>query len=358
MSLMCEPMRFDNAVGIEPMKGMRKMHMRKRALAGLALLLGIMLIGSGCETRKLAKGADAETAAPLRVVTTIFPPFDFARQIAGGHAKISMLLKPGMESHSYEPSPADIISVESCDLFIYNGGESDTWVDDLLNTIDTSNLHVLKMMDCVDTLEEQAVEGMQGAHDHGHDHEAGHVHDEEGAVAEYDEHVWTSPRNACAITEAIAAQMARLDPGNAQYYKANTAAYIQELEELDQTFMDITAAAKRHLILFGDRFPFRYFADAYGLSYRAAFPGCSAESEPSVKTVAYLIDKAREEEIPNIFYIEFSNQKIAQTLQEETGAVPLLFHSCHNLSKDEMERGTTYLELMRGNAENLKEALN
>ncbi len=288
----------------------------------------------------------------FEIVTTIFPPYDFARAVAGEDIQIHMLLKPGTESHSYEPSPADILMVESCDLFIYNGGESDVWVETLLSTIDSSNLRVLRMMDCVETLEEKTVEGMHAPHHH-HEHEE-EFHPE---VAEYDEHIWTSPQNAIAITEAITQALMELDAYNAADYRMRADRYQAELKELHQMFVSIVEQGKRKTLIFGDRFPFRYLAEEYGLDYRAAFPGCSAESEPGAKTVAYLVDKVRKEQIPNIFYIEFSNQKIAKTIQEETGAVPLRMHSCHNLSKDEIECGETYLSLMYQNAENLKEAL-
>lgn len=289
----------------------------------------------------------------LKIVTTIFPPYDFAKAVAGDAAEIHMLLKPGTESHSYEPSPQDILLVESCDLFIYNGGESDVWVETLLSTLDTSGFRVLRMMDCVQTLEEEAVEGMHTVHEH-HDHHQEEFHPE---IAEYDEHIWTSPKNAIRITEAITQTLCDIQPQQAEEFRLHADSYQRELEQLNKTFETVVNEGNRKMVIFGDRFPFRYLAEEYGLEYRAAFPGCSAESEPGAKTVAYLIDKVREEEIPNIFYIEFSNQKIAKTIQEETGAVPLRFHSCHNLSKDEMEQGMTYLTLMQQNAENLKEAL-
>ncbi len=314
------------------------------------MLIGILIGFSGCGVAPVEHTLD-----DIRIVTTIFPPYDFAREIAGGNAEIHMLLKPGTESHSYEPSPADILLVESCDLFIYNGGESDTWVEALLQNIDTSNLRILKMMDCVQGLEEEAVEGMQSVHTHKHEHH----HEEEfhPESAEYDEHVWTSPENAIRIADSICRELVEIDEGHAELYQKNTVAYTDKLKQLSGKFRDIVNNGNRYTVIFGDRFPFRYFAEEYGLDYRAAFPGCSAESEPGAKTVAYLIDKVRQEQIPYIFYIEFSNQKIAKSIQEETGAEPLLFHSCHNLSADEMKQGVTYLELMEENAENLKEAL-
>jgi len=319
----------------------------RRLFAIFGVLLTVFL--AACQ------GLPTENTDTIRIVTTIFPPYDFARAVADGRAEISMLLKPGTESHSYEPSPQDILLVESCDLFIYNGGESDVWVDSILETIDTSKLCIIKMMDCVEGLSEEHVEGMQTVHTHhDHHHEEDEFHPE---IAEYDEHVWTSPVNAMQITEEIAAKLADLDPAGAEHYQENAKAYQDKLLQLHGTFEKIVADGVRNTVIFGDRFPFRYFAEEYGLNYRAAFPGCSAESEPSAKTVAYLIDKVKEEGIHYIFYIEFSNQRIAKTIQEETGARPLLFHSCHNLSADEMAEDVTYLDLMRQNAENLKEAL-
>lgn len=317
----------------------------KRILAILWMVVCLVLSGCG--------EILTESEKPLSVVTTVFPPYDFARAIAGENAEISMLLKPGTESHSYEPSPQDILLVESCDLFIYNGGESDIWVETILETMDNSNLRIIRMMDCTENLSEEHVEGMQTAHTHDHEHEE-EFHPE---LDEYDEHVWTSPVNAVAISNAIADALISIDPKHQEDYRNNAKTYQNALTSLDKTFRTIVSQGKTDLILFGDRFPFRYFAEEYGLTYRAAFPGCSAESEPSAKTVAYLIDKVKEEGLSHIFYIEFSNQRIARAIQEETGAVPLLFHSCHNISKDEMERGITYLDLMEQNAENLKEAL-
>ncbi len=305
----------------------------------LCCLMGMFFL-AGCQS-------PVKNTEKPRVVTTLFPPYDFAREVAGDKAEITLLLKPGTESHSYEPSPADILLIESCDLFIYNGGESDTWVDELLATIDTSKVRILKMMDAVDVLTEESVEGMQGAHHH----------EEEEHSHEYDEHIWTSPKNAMKITQSIAEAMKTIDPENGGYYQSNLDGYLDKLGKLDQAFTEIVENGVRDRLIFGDRFPFRYFAEEYGLSYRAAFPGCSAASEPGAKTVAYLIDAVREERIPVLFYIEFSNQKIANTIAEETGAKPLLFHSCHNVSPEEMEEGVSYLKLMEQNKEHLKEAL-
>ena len=307
---------------------------------------------SGCSFKDESK----KDTSKLNVVTTIFPPYDFVREISGGLADVNMLLKPGMESHSYEPSPADIIMIENCDIFIYNGGESDTWVDEILKTVDISETSIIKMMDCVNGLEEEFVEGMQGGHNHSGEH---HQHEEEtehNHTYRYDEHIWTSPQNAILIAKEIGKVMIEKDSINSNLYIENLEKYINKLKELDNRFSSIVNNSSQKTMIFGDRFPFRYFADCYGLSYYAAFPGCSAQAEPSAKTVAYLINKIKEENIKHIFYIEFSNQKITNALQEEAGAKPLLFHSCHNLSKDEMEENMTYLGMMNRNADTLEEA--
>jgi zinc transport system substrate-binding protein len=296
------------------------------------------------------------------VVTTIFPPYDFVRAIGGDKAAITMLLPPGAESHSFEPTPQDIIKVQNCDVFIYVGGESDAWVETILESIDTSRMEIITLMDCVEVVEEVIVEGMQDeeeGHDHeeeGHDHEEeGHDHEEE--EAEYDEHVWTSPRNAKLIVRKIADVLKQRDAANAAEYERNTASYLAKLTELDAAFQAALNGAKRKTIVFGDRFPFRYFADAYGLDYFAAFPGCSTETEASAATIAFLINKVRAEGIPVVFHIELSNEKIADTICEETGARKLLLHAVHNVSKRDFDRGATYYDLMSANVQNLREAL-
>ncbi|MBQ8814902.1 MAG: zinc ABC transporter substrate-binding protein [Lachnospiraceae bacterium] len=293
----------------------------------------------------------------LQVVTTIFPAYDFARQVGGEHAEVNMLLSPGEELHSYEPSPRDIIAIEQCDVFIYVGGESDTWVDDILESIDTSKTTIISMMGIVDALTEVTVEGMDtggiwGGHSHDHGEE-----EHEDDHAEYDEHVWTSPANAKLIVEQIADKFVENDPENAQGYRDNEAAYVAELESLARELLSVRENAARTTIVVGDRFPYRYLAEFMDLDYFAAFPGCAEETEPSAKTVAFLIDKVKEEQIPVVFHGEFSSHLMAQRISEEAGAVPMLLHSCHNVTKAEFEAGVTYLDLMWENAAVLRAAL-
>ncbi len=281
----------------------------------------------------------------LSVVCTIFPAYDFARQLAGDTAQVSLLLPPGSESHSYEPSPRDIIDIQEADLFLYAGGESDHWVDEILSSMGDAAPRTFRLTDCVTLLAEETSASMEQEHDHGEEE------------AEMDEHVWTSPKNAMLIVEQLCAALCEIAPQNAQAYEDALSAYLTELEALDAAFEETVANGKRDLIIFGDRFPFRYFAHDYHLRYDAAFPGCSEDSEPSVRTVISLVDTIRAEQIPVIFYIEFSSRKTADVLAEETGAKELLFHSCHNVSAEELEGGATYLSLMWNNVAALKEAL-
>ena len=285
-----------------------------------------------------------------QIVTTVFPAYDFARSAAGELADVTLLLPPGAESHSYEPTPADILRVQRCDLFIYLGGESDAWVDTILSAIEPRG-DVLRMIDCVDLLEEETVEGMQGGHDH--DHEEGHDH--LGEVLSMDEHVWTAPRNAAAVTRIIGQRLALLDRSNGEAYAAGAEAYALELEELDRDFAAFFDTLPDRTIVFGDRFPLLYFAEAYDLDYYAAFPGCGAQTEPSAATVAFLTRKVREEGLPAVWYIEFSNHLVADSIAEAAGVETAQFHTCHNVSRADLEAGATCLSLMRANLEALRE---
>lgn len=327
----------------------------------IILVLSLMLIIAGCArlpqsnepASTPSESVDAVSQGErISVVSTLFPPYDFARQIAGDHAEVTLLLPAGSESHTYEPTPQDILRIQNCDIFLYIGGESETWVKEVLDSMDTSHMRVIRLMDCVGTLTEEIVEGME-AHEEEHAGGPGADTDEPA----YDEHIWTSPKNAIMMSNTIASALEAADPAHADAYRANADAYVQQLEDLDTAFRQIAATAKRHTLVFGDRFPFRYFADAYGFSYYAAFPGCAEEAEPSAATVAFLIDHVRAQEIPVVFYIELSNERMADTICEATGAKKLLLHSCHNVSKNDFDSGATYVSLMRKNAENLKEAV-
>jgi zinc transport system substrate-binding protein len=309
----------------------------------ILLLMTLAAITGGCKQNKNAVIRNND--GKINVTATVFPPYDFVRHIAGDKVNLSMLLPPGAESHSFEPSPRDIITIQNSDIFIYGGGEMDQWVNRILQSMDTDNMKILAMMDAVDVVEEEIVEGME------------EEDDEEGEEVEYDEHVWTSPQNAILIVSAITELLCEADSANAAFYRQNAAAYCEELAQLDTAFTALVDGAQRTTIIFADRFPFRYFADAYGLSYFAAFPGCSTETEPSAATVAFLINKVKAEQIPVVFHIELSNERMADTICGETGAKKLLLHSCHNISKRDFDSGLGYIEVMRHNVENLREAL-
>ena len=325
----------------------------------LLLLCGLLLTGCGGKT------AEAEpTHDSLKIVATIFPAYDFARAAAGDMADVELLLPPGTESHSYEPTPADILAVQDCDLFVYLGGESDTWVETILESIEMRGT-ALRMIDCVELLEEEHVEGMQSSPGHSHDHEEEdcheehHHHEEEdgpvlGQVVGMDEHVWTSPANAAAITAAIGNKLAELDGKHAEGYVENSAAYAERILELDTAFHTFFDSLPNRTIVFGDRFPLRYFAQAYDLDYYAAFPGCGTQTEPSAATIAFLTGKIVDENIPTIWYIEFSNHLVADSIAEAAKIDTAMFHTCHNVSKADLEAGATYLSLMEKNLETLK----
>ena len=296
-----------------------------------------------------------ETDGGVNIVATVFPAYDFARQIAGDDGNVTLLIPPGSEAHSYEPTPQDIIRIQNCDLLVCNGGESEAWLDEILGGMG-NEIPTVVMLDCVDALTEEDKDGMQvhEHHDHEHDHDDDHdEHEDE----EYDEHVWTSPVNAQLICRAISAALCQADPAHASDYTARCVDYCAELQELDADFRGVIANVKRHTLIFADRFPVRYFVEEYGLDYFAAFPGCADDAEPSARTVAFLIDRVREEQAPAVLYIEFSNQKMADIVCEDTGCEKLLFNSCHNVTADQLRGGVTYLELMRGNLETVKEAL-
>ena len=306
----------------------------------ILFLMTIILSLFGCGKKNIS--------AKYNIVTTNFPCYDFVRAITKeSNVNVEMLLKPGTEMHDYEPTPQDIINIENSDIFVYIGGESDSWIEDILNDIDTKKIKVIKLMDYVNILEEERVEGMESDEEN-----------DEGEEIEYDEHIWTSPKNAITIIKKLCDEIKKIDIENSDNYEKNADNYIKEIETIDKEIEEIVANAKRKELIFGDRFPLRYFVEQYGLSYYAAFPGCSEQTEASAKTIAFLIKKVNEDNIPIIFHIELSNGKIADTISKETGAKVLEFHSIHNISQKDFSNGLTYIDFMKKNKEVLKEALN
>ena len=326
---------------------------QRRMLLFFIVTAGLLLAGCSALRREPRPAPDG--GERIRGVTTIFPPYDFVRQIGGDYVDVVQLLKPGMEAHSYEPSPADIIRIMESDLFLYAGGESDVWVEELLEGSGQAPVS-RSLLEWVEPLEEETSEGMQ-VKEHHHGHAEGETDGVHLDGAEYDEHVWTSPVNAQLLVEKIRDTLAELDPDRAGIYEENAAAYLEKLRLLDEDYRQMVRDAERKTLVFGDRFPFLYLVRTYGLEYYAAFPGCSGETEPSAATVAFLTDKVEEEQIPVVFRLELSNGRVADAIAEAAGAGTDVLHSCHTLTVSEAERGETYLSLMRQNLEALKRAL-
>ncbi len=284
----------------------------------LPVLLIILLIFSGCSAGN-AGVTDNET---LTITATIFPQYDFLREITKGvDVELSMLISPGKEVHGFESTLSDISKVSESDLFVYTGSEDDKWVEEIPDSGNTR----LALTDIITEYE--------------------------------DEHVWTSPKNAIKIVWSLKDALCTLDPENAEIYISNTEKYISELKELDESFESTVNKAANPTIVFAERFPFLNLANDYGIRHYSAFEGCSTETEAGIRTINFLAEKVKEEKIPAIFIIEFSDSVVAEKISEETGADILQFHSCHNVTDEEFENGETYLSLMTENLENLKIAL-
>lgn len=299
-------------------------------------------------------GSNAEKESKLKVVTTVFATYDLVQQLAersGVACDVKMLLAPGGESHAYEPSPADVAAIQSCDMFIYIGGTSEAWADKLIASSRTGKCN-LRMFDTVRLLEEEEVEGMEPEHDHDHgDHD--HDHEE----AEVDEHIWTSPRNASMMLAYIAAQMKNMLPDNAEKISAAEQEIQAELEVLDKEACDIRDNCPKHTLVFADRFPFRYLTHEYGWDYYAAFAGCSSDTDASAATLSFLIQKVKDENIHTVFYLENSSQKISDAVCKATDAKAVMMQSLNNVSREDFESGKHYQDYMRENLTAIREAL-
>lgn len=357
----------------------------------ISMILGM----AGC-----GKTTEKEDNYRLKIVTSLFPYYDMARAVIGDVKGIDlkMIVTPGQDSHSFEPTPSDVIQMENADVLIYNGGSLETWIDTLLDSLNNKNQIKMKMMDYVDVLNEEIVEGMdtrfdshdehshkednhnkenhkedshsedsynqeEGSHsedslkheEHSHDSEVSD-HEEE-SHNETDEHIWTSPVNEIIMTEKICEALSKALPEEKENFQKNAENYISQLKELDNEFRTIVENAKTNEIIFADKFPLQYFAKEYGLKYYAAFPGCGSDMEPSAKTIAFLVDKIKEDNIKAVFYLELSSHIVADAIETDTGAKPLQFNSCHNITQKQFDSGVTYVDLMKENVNNLKIAL-
>ena len=322
-----------------------------------ALLLALfMLVGAlaGC-----GKQNDTNQTDKLSIVTTIFPEYDWVREILGDkadNAEITMLLDNGVDLHSYQPTADDIVKISDCDLFIYVGGESDELVEDALRNAANRNMKVINLLEVLgDSVKtEEIVEGMQ-EEEHEHEDAEEHEHEEEA-----DEHVWLSLKNAKMLVRVISKALQELDPNNKDIYAANADAYVKKLSALDAEYQAAVDAASNKTILFGDRFPFRYLVDDYGLRYYAAFVGCSAETEAGFETISFLAKRVDEWKLPCVLTIEGAQHKIAETVVRNTTAKNqrvLTMDSMQSTTSKDVKNGTTYLSVMEKNLSVLKEAL-
>lgn len=352
----------------------------------ISMILGM----AGC-----GKTTEKEDNYRLKIVTSLFPYYDMARAVIGDVKGIDlkMIVTPGQDSHSFEPTPSDVIQMENADVLIYNGGSLETWIDTLLDSLNNKNQIKMKMMDYVDVLNEEIVEGMDTRfEEHDHDehshkednHNKGkhkedshseenhkednhsedssndsefHNEDSEEEHEETDEHIWTPPVNEIIMTEKICETLSKALPEEKENFQKNAESYISQLKELDNEFRTIVENAKTNEIIFADKFPLQYFAKEYGLKYYAAFPGCGSDMEPSAKTIAFLVDKIKEDNIKAVFYLELSSHIVADAIETDTGAKPLQFNSCHNITQKQFDSGVTYVDLMKKNVNNLKIAL-
>ncbi len=340
------------------------------------LIAAIMMAGSLCAC-SLGNNGTVAGNDKIQIVTTIFPEYDWVMNVLGENpadAEVTMLLDNGVDLHSYQPTADDILKISACDMFIYVGGESDEWVEDVLAEATNKDMVVIDLLDVLgdSVKEEEVVEGMQEEehdHDHDHDHEEGedadseedeHEHEHEEGEVEYDEHVWLSLRNAVTLVQSISDSVQKIDPDNAETYRSNTSAYIEKLNSLDEEYKAVVRNASFHTLLFGDRFPFRYLVDDYGLDYYAAFVGCSAETEASFETITFLSQKVDELGLPAVMTIEGKDHRIAETIVRNTQGKDmqiLTIDSMQSTTSTDVRNGTTYLSVMESNLSVLKNAL-
>ena len=326
----------------------------KKTIAILICLTMLLSLFSGCAETQ----APAEREKKLSIVTTIFPEYDWVTRLLGDRAEdveVTLLLDSGVDLHSFQPSAKDMVTISECDLFVYVGGESDSWVAPALAGAANKEMLVLNLMEILGegVKEEEIIEGMDA-----HQEEE---HQEGEEEPEYDEHVWLSLRNAKIICRALRDALISLDEENKDVYTANADAYLEKLDTLDRQYQETVDSAGVKTLLFGDRFPFRYLTDDYGLSYYAAFPGCSAETEASFETIVFLAKKLKEENLPHVMVLEGSDGKIAKTIIETVGmpeVTTLSMNSMQSCTMQDVAEGTTYLSIMERNLEALKTALN
>ncbi len=310
------------------------MYQRMRRIVSVCLALiisGINLTACSPLPQFPQSRDEGEGQGRLQVIATIFPYYDFARQIGGKYVDVSMVLPAGMDTHSFEPTPSDMVEIGKADVFLYNGGETELWADQVLEAAQNPDLLADSMMDHVELLEEEP--------------------------GEADEHIWTSPVNGIKLAQQITADLSEADPEHQEIYKKNGEAYQRKLKKLDQEFREVVSKSEQRYLVFGDRFPLLYFVKEYGLEYSAAFAGCSTDTEPGADTIAYLTDQVRDRKLPAVLKIELTSGRIANAIAETAHAQVLTFYTCHNVTREQLEQGVTYLSLMEDNKKVLEQAL-
>lgn len=338
-----------------------------KKIFGLILAGAVLITGCTAKTEKKDKGDN--TKGKLKIVTTIFPEYDITRAIAKDKVDLELMIKPGVDVHSFTPTPQDIKTVQNSDVFIYGGTEHDKWVENLTKSIDMKNKKVVKLVDGIQQLEEESVDGMkhehhhddekEDEHNHDHKHEKKDEHDhKDESEKELDPHYWTSPKNAIQMVKTITNALVEKDPDNAEFYKENAKNYIKQLEGVDKELYDVVDNAKIKKVVIADRFPFRYLFKDLGLEYRALFSGCSVESTASAGQIKKMVDYVKENKIPVVYHIEMGKGELAETVAKNSGAKVKLLHSIHTVTKEDFDKGITYIDLMKQNVEALKEGLN
>lgn len=312
-----------------------------KKLPSIIALLSLCTLFNSCNAKKTVD------EGKLRVVAANFVSYDFARTICGDSANLKLLIKPGTEIHSFDPSPMDIINMENADLFIFTGGESDEWAQKLLSSMKNPPKKLFLLTQNARVLEEELVEGMESDDDD----------TEDESDYEIDEHVWTSPANAITLINALCQELCAISPENTAAFTANAAAYTEQIAQIQSRIKALVASKEKPFIVMGDRFPLRYFTEEFGIEYRAAFPGCSSAVEASTATIAYLIDTVKNENLPAVFTIELSNQKIAKAIASATGASVIELNACHNLTKAQFDAGFTYAQSLLQNEKALSQGL-
>lgn len=337
-----------------------------KKIFGLILAGAVLITGCTAKTEKKDKGDN--TKGKLKIVTTIFPEYDITRAIAKDKVDLELMIKPGVDVHSFTPTPQDIKTVQNSDIFVYGGTEHDKWVENLTKSIDMKNKKVVKLVDGIQQLEEESVDGMkhehhhddkkEDQHNHDHKHEKEDKHNHKGEEKELDPHYWTSPKNAIQMVKTITNALVEKDPDNAEFYKENAENYIKQLEGVDKELHDVVDNAKIKKVVIADRFPFRYLFKDLGLEYRALFSGCSVESTASAGQIKKMVDYVKENKIPVVYHIEMGKGELAETVAKNSGAKVKLLHSIHTVTKEDFDKGITYIDLMKQNVEALKEGLN